>query len=184
MSLLKIKTKPLKYEIIVQRARVEHVNDNLKTKVSRIRPSIKKVFNKKPQNNLNSNLNRRVDVSSIRVRAASSSSSNISLLNSLPSNYSTVTSNGANVNINGELNQLKQQKIFDNPNSKMVFLPNVGPQVSYNDHVHTLPYIGNNYKWEFPYKPTTVYHPGSIKFEITQYPSITMEYVPNMLSEE
>lgn len=181
MSLLKIKTKPLKYEIIVQRARVERVSDNLKTKVSRIHPSIKKVFSKKPQNNLNNHLNGRVDVSFIRVRP--SSNSNISSLNSASSNYTSVSSN-SNGNVNGELHQLKYQKIFDNPNSKMVFLPDVGPQVSYHSNVNILPAMGNNHKWEFPYKPTTVYHPGSIKFEITQYPSITMEYIPNMLSEE
>lgn len=178
MSLLKIKTKPLKYEIIVKRARVEHINDNMKPRVSKRRPSANKIFNKNSSNNLNNNLYKRVDVSSIRVRSLSVSN-NATSLNSLPSNYSSVSSNN---NVNGELNQLKYEKIFDNPNSKMVFLPNVGPQVSYN--ANTLHAMCNNYKWEFTQKPTTVYHPGSIKFEITQYPSITMEYIPNMLSEE
>lgn len=180
MSLLKIKTKPLKYEIIVKRARVEHVNDNTKTRVSRKSPSVNNVFKKNKQSHLTNNLSKRVDISSIRVRTAASS--NVSSINSLPSNYSSVTTGKSSVGINEELNELKYQKIFDNPNSKMVFLPNVGPQVSYNSH--TLHNMGNHYKWEFPYKPTTVYHPGSIKFEITQYPSITMEYIPNILSEE
>lgn len=181
MSLLKIKTKPLKYEIIVKRARVEHVNDNLKTKVSRKRPPVNKIFAKKSQNNLNNNIYKRVDISSIKVKSISNE---VNSLDPLASNYSSISSSIAKANVSGELNQLKYQKIFDNPNSKMVFLPNVGPQVSYNSHAHTLPSIGNNYKWEFMQKPTTVYHPGSIKFEITQYPSITMEYMPNTLSEE
>lgn len=74
--------------------------------------------------------------------------------------------------------QIVQQKMMEQPDMVMKFLPQGGAELSWDPAVCDLSYKKGDvqHKWE---RPTTQYEyiPGKISMNIIQYPSVKVEYV-------
>lgn len=74
--------------------------------------------------------------------------------------------------------QIVQQKMMEQPNMVMKFLPKGGAELSWNPAVCDLSYQKGDvqYRWE---RPTVEYEyiPGKISMDIVQRPSVEIEYV-------
>ncbi|MGL5973278.1 MAG: DUF6470 family protein [Oscillospiraceae bacterium] len=178
MQLIKITTKQVKYEMVVNRAKLESEYEKPSSQVTKnggqfdmksknIKVKIDSYESRKSMGILNS-----IDAAKNAAQIGKAAG------HEAVAKYVDIGNQMAQIHKGAKISDIMYDKLFKTSTTKMVFLPSVGPQISWDPNQLSIDYkpVKLDFKWST--QPVqSKYVPGSIEFNITQHPSVEIEYI-------
>lgn len=178
MQLLRITSIPIQYQIQIERARLEMSSgDQVYGKMNR-KPAELQLKSRNIQMRMDSTEMRAdLDIKSVGRRIYEAAQQRKQAGQELTAQYATDANKMAQKGV--DITQIVADKLF-NPemNSKLVFLPSVGPAISWQPNNLQIQYNPGelDFDWEMV-RNTMDYVPGKFRMNILQYPKVQIEYL-------
>ncbi len=178
MQLIRIKTTPIEYQIKVQKAELKMDPKLPKSEYQRT-PAKMEIRQKNISMRMDSTAMREsLGIKTSETAARDRDADGAVAIKRATEEYVQIGNEMAKAYKGASIPDIMYNKLFQQPTTHQVFLPSVGPQISWDPAQLDLNYTPAkmDYKWDVG-KAQFEYVPGSISVDITQYPSIEFEYL-------
>lgn len=182
MQLIKITTKQIKYEMVVNRPKLKYNPDVVKQKVSKQGGNVS-MKSKNIKVNIDSYQSRRnlgysnnIDFAKDSAQIGRQAISNATI------DYVDIGNQMAQIHKDANIPDIMYSKLLKTPASQVSNMQDFAPRISWKPNELKINYepVKLNFDWKMPTKLQLEFIPGSIEFNILQYPSVEVEYVGGM----
>lgn len=178
MQLLRITSIPIQYQIQIERARLEMSTEgNISSKVNH-RPAQLRTKSRNIQMRMDSTeMHADLDIKSVGRRIYEAAQQRKQAGQAKTAEYAADARKLEQPGV--DIKQIVADKLFNQqPSSKLVFIPSVGPAISWQPNDLQIQYDPGelDFDWEVV-RNTMDYVPGKFRMSILQYPKVQIEYL-------
>jgi len=182
MQLIKITRKQIKYEMVVKSAKLNHNTDGVVGHTMSKQGGEMFMKSKNIKVNIDSYQSRRhLGFSNIEDFAKDSAAIGKQAISEATAQYADVGNQMAQIQKGASIPDIMYSKLLKTTASQTSNIKDFAPRISWESNELSIDYqpVKLNFEWKAP-KIRAEFIPGSIEFNITQYPSIEIEYVGGM----
>jgi hypothetical protein len=179
MQLLQISTIPIKYEMEIQRARLEMQQDFTPRADVASRPARLDIQTRNIKVRMDSyQMRRSLGIESIDDRIKGFANQGKESIQKTTRSYVDMGNEMSKINEGATIGQIIERKMMEQPVLFTAFLPSTGTEISWMPNQINTDYQKGDlsYDWQIM-RNVMNYVPGSIRMTILQYPSVEIEYL-------